>query len=101
MPSSDLLQQACSPIVEFAVGCLLRLHIVFLTLVSDLPLDALEGVIQLPSAAIGVVVHAAALHTHFVQELIRRTLQSCQFGVVALLLGGLAGALFWHSCCQH
>ena len=37
----------------------------------------------------------------FVQVLIRRTLQSCQFGVVALLLGGLAGALFWHSCCQH
>ena len=41
------------------MGCLLRLHIVFLTLVSDLPLDALEGVIQLPSAAIGVMVHTA------------------------------------------
>ena len=64
MPSSDLLQQAWSPIVEFAVSCLLRLHIVLHTLVGNLPLDALEGVIQLPSAAIGVMVHAAALHTY-------------------------------------
>ena len=64
MPSSDLLQQAWSPIVEFAVSCLLRLHIVLHTLVGNLPLDALEGVIQSPSAAIGVMVHAAALHTY-------------------------------------
>ena len=64
MPSSDLLLQAWSPIVEFAVGCLLRLHIVLHTLVGNLPLDALEGVIQSPSAAIGVMVHAAALHTY-------------------------------------